>query len=131
MSVMKEEKSIILNNLRETFREVIASSMGSSVCDAIEFYLRKYLGKDPFEVFWDDPPKFFGALQKVFGAGAEVFIKMLILGVNRKYGLRYDAETFLKLLNSKNEKSLMKFHDILKKIFGPRNPSDEGKEGEG
>jgi len=119
--VKEEERVIILNKLRETFREVIASSMGSSVCEVVEFYFRTNLGKDPYEELWDNPQAFFNILQRVFGSGTEIFVRLLVDGINRKYGLRYDAEALIKLMGDKNEESKKRFREILRRIFGSRN----------
>ncbi len=119
--VKEEEKAVILDKLRETFREVIASSMGSSVCEVVDFYFRMNLGKEPYEALWDNPPAFFDILQRVFGSGTEIFVRLLVDGINRKYGLRYDAEVFMKLMGDKNEESKTRFREILRRIFGSRN----------
>jgi len=58
----------------------------------------------------------------VFGSGTEIFCSdYWLMGINRKYGLRYDAEALIKLMGDKNEESKTRFREILRRIFGSRN----------
>ncbi|MEM2152330.1 MAG: hypothetical protein QW241_04330, partial [Candidatus Bathyarchaeia archaeon] len=50
-------------------REVLHSSLGESAGEAVLFFLRRGLGRDPFEVFWEDPGAFYRELERVFGVG--------------------------------------------------------------
>ena len=115
MSAMNEENAV-LNDLREVFREVISSSMSSFVYEMIKLSLEKRLGSDPFEVLWSDPKAFYNALHGFFGSGTDVFLKVLIDGINRKYGLNLSGDEFVNLIRSDNKESIAKWRNLLKKI---------------
>ena len=115
MSAMNEENAV-LNDLREVFREVISSSMSSFVYEMIKLSLEKRLGSDPFEALWSNPKAFYNALHGFFGSGTDVFLKVLIDGINRKYGLNLSGDEFANLIRSDNKESIAKCRNLLKKI---------------
>ncbi|MEM3479187.1 MAG: hypothetical protein QXV74_04000, partial [Candidatus Bathyarchaeia archaeon] len=67
----------IIENFREVCKRIFYSSLGESASEAALFFLRRGLGRDPFEVFWEDPGAFYRELERVFGVGAKVLIKLL------------------------------------------------------
>ncbi|MEM2718723.1 MAG: hypothetical protein QXJ13_05735 [Candidatus Bathyarchaeia archaeon] len=57
----------IVEAFREVCRQILYSLLGESASEAALFFLRKGLGRDPFEVFWEDPGAFYRALEGFLG----------------------------------------------------------------
>lgn len=80
------------------------------------FFLRRDLGRDPFEVFWDDPGAIYREMEKVFGVGAKVLIKLLVSRINSEFGLNISSERFLELMRSGDQRSIDEMRSFLTKI---------------
>lgn len=104
----------------ETFREIckriLYSLLGESACLAILFYLRRGLGRDPFEAFWDDPKAFYRELEKVLGVGADLLVKLLVSRINSDYGSNMSPERFLELMRSSDQYSVEEIRLFLMRI---------------
>jgi len=59
----------------EVFRSILSeafeSILGSNGAKALRFHVERRLGRDMYDVFYEDPGKFYRALSDSFGRGAE------------------------------------------------------------
>lgn len=113
---------------RRVCRRILCLSFGESAGEAILFFLQDNLGRDPFEVLWDDPKAFYQALEKIFGAGAKVLINVLVTTINRECGLNFDPEDFLNLIRGGDQRSVEKiryFMSMVAELMGGRARDDE------
>lgn len=102
--------------VRVICREILHSSLGESAGEAILFFLRSNLGRDPFEVLWDDPGAFYREMEKIFGVGAKVLVKLLVSRINSELGLNISPERFLELMQRGDQRSAEEIHSFLTKI---------------
>jgi len=110
------EKNFVIEVFRDTFKKVLYSSIGESVCEAIIFFLHRELNRDPFEVFWENPRTVYHAMKKILGVGAEILINTFVERVNQEYGLSMRAERFLSLMCNSNQNSIEEVRDFLREI---------------
>lgn len=118
MSLMIELKinRSTLRVLGVVFSEILRSSLGRAASEVILFLLRRELGRDPFEVLWENPKTFYRGMEKILGIGAEVLIKLLVSRINSELGLSMSAERFLELVQSSNKSSVEEIRSFLAKI---------------
>lgn len=96
----------MVENLRKTFEEAMGKSLGVSAKEAIIFYLRERIGEDPFKALLEDPATFYGELERIFGNGATILVKLFTDELNKKFNLKHPPETFIKFLTA-NDKRLL------------------------
>ncbi|MBS7624365.1 hypothetical protein KEJ29_02155 [Candidatus Bathyarchaeota archaeon] len=113
--MLKNDRSIIMF-FRELFREILYSSLGESAGGAVLLFMRINLGRDPYEVIWEDPKTFYHAMERILGAGAKVIINLMVMNINAKYGLNINAEHFIDLMHSSDQRSVEEMRLILKRI---------------
>ncbi|MGP3702811.1 MAG: hypothetical protein ACKD6N_03430 [Candidatus Bathyarchaeota archaeon] len=101
---------------REIFRKIVYSSLGESAGEVLMFFLQKDLGRDPFNIFWENPEAFYYTIKKVFGVGAEVLINLLVGEINKGCGLNINQEHFLELICSGSQGCVEELHNFLKKV---------------
>ncbi|MEM2151408.1 MAG: hypothetical protein QXG68_07810 [Candidatus Bathyarchaeia archaeon] len=101
---------------RETLRKMICSSLGESAGEAVLFFLREALKRDPFEVLWEDPRAVYYEMTKVLGEGAKVLINLLVTNINRECGLNISPDHFLKLMRNGNQRSVEELRLFLRKM---------------
>ncbi|MEM3955633.1 MAG: hypothetical protein QW424_02625 [Candidatus Bathyarchaeia archaeon] len=106
----------VINAFREICGQIFYSLLGESAFEATLFFLRRGLGRDPFEVFWNDPKTFYHEMEKVFGVGAKVLIKLLMSRINSEFGLNMSPERFLELMRRGDERSVEEIRSFLIKI---------------
>lgn len=123
---MTEQNRTIIKIFSEICIRIIYSSLGESAGGAILFLLHKDLGRDPFEVFWEDPKTFYHTIEKIFGAGTKVLINLLIAGINRESGLNINPEHFLELMRSGDQSSVEEIRSSLKRAAELRGGEDMG-----
>lgn len=110
------EKNFVIEVFRDTFKKTLYSSIGESVCEAIIFFLRMELNRDPFEAFWENPKTVYHAMKKILGGGAEILIDILVERVNQEYGLSMRTERFLNLMCNSNQNSIEEVRAFLREI---------------
>lgn len=113
---MTEHNRAIIKIFGEICIRAIHSSLGESAGEAVLFFLRRDLGRDPFEVFWEDPKTFYHTMEKIFGAGTKILINLLIAGINRESGLNINPEHFLELMRSGDQSSSDEIRSFLKRV---------------
>lgn len=94
----------------EVFRrictKVLYSVLGESAGAAVLFFLRSNLGCDPFDMLWENPKAVYDTMEKVFGSGAIILIKVLVTNINSECGLSMDPRHFLSLMRRCDDVSL-------------------------
>jgi hypothetical protein len=113
---LKNEKTLLQNVAKKVFEEATTTALGSSCSVVIEFHLKQKFGKDPYEVFVEDPKSFYEALKEIFGAGAESMITLVGTFLIKKYGITCTASEFLNLVVDGDEPAKRTLKEILKNI---------------
>lgn len=109
-----------INAFRETSRKIICSSLGESAGEAAIFLLKEALRRDPFEVLWENPREFYEEMVRVFGEGAKVLINVLIISIDREYGLSMRPERFLELMREGNQRALEEIRSFMRMVAEAR-----------
>lgn len=95
--------------VKKSLRSALHSLLGDASLSALEFHLFNFLGNDPYDVFCDEPPKFYEALKTIFGLGADKVLEIMALTMIQKGALTViNAEEFLKLVKRGDEESRLK-----------------------
>lgn len=80
--------------------------LGSSGTRVLQFHLGRKLGKNMYEVFYEDPRRFYEALEKFLGSGARPLMKLVVSWlIQNKLINNLDAEEFVGLLIEGGEKA--------------------------
>lgn len=116
--------SEVVEFFRGFFRGVLVSSLGESAAEALLSILRRGLGREPSELFWEDPKAFYSGLERVLGMGAKVLIDLFVSAINHEGNLNIKSENFLKLIRNGSPKSIEEIRLIIRGLA-------EGKKGEG
>lgn len=106
----------VIETFREICKKILYSSLGESSGEAVLFFLRKGLSKDPFEVLWNNPKAFYREMEKVFGIGANVIINLLVTKINNEFGLSMSFEHFLELIRSNDQQSIKEIRSFITEI---------------
>jgi hypothetical protein len=123
---LKNEKISLQNVAKQVFEEAITTALGSSCSVVIEFHLKQKFGKDPYEVFLEDPKSFYEALEEIFEAGAESMISLVGTFLVKKYGITCEATEFLNLVVNGDEPAKRALKEILTSI-APNRRSDRAQ----
>jgi hypothetical protein len=102
--------------VRKVFEEATSTALGSSCNTVITFHLKQKFGKDPYEVFAEDPRAFYTALEEIFGAGAESIITLVGTFLINRYGLTLSAQSFVNLVVKGDKSSKNKLQEIFSKV---------------
>jgi hypothetical protein len=92
--------------LRSILSKAFESILGSSGAMALRFHVERRLGRDMYDVFCEDPGKFYRALNDCFGRGAEsimLIVARWLSGNGYVDNLRPDE--FIKLLQRGGEEA--------------------------
>jgi hypothetical protein len=116
LSVSKDQ-ALLCAVARKVFEEATTSALGSDVNAVITFHLRQKFGKDPSEVFVEDPAAFYAALKAIFGAGADSIISLVGTLLINKYGITCSADTFVSLVVKGDKSSKDKLGEILSHVL--------------
>ncbi|MCS7116494.1 MAG: hypothetical protein RMJ31_04530 [Nitrososphaerota archaeon] len=126
--------SIDVHYIIEVFREIckrtLQSLLGEASGEAVLFLLRKNLGRDPSEVFWEDPGAVYREMERIFGIGAKVLINFLVTKINEKFDLNMNPEHFLDLMRSGDQHSVEEIRSFLAKIAELYKKGEGVSEGE-
>ncbi len=64
--------------VRRVLRMIFEAILGGGGFTAFQYHLRRLLGRDPLEAFYEKPREFYEALEEVFGeSGARVTFRVL------------------------------------------------------
>jgi len=98
------------------FRRVLTSSLGESAAEALLLVLRRGLGQEPSELFWENPKEFYSGMEKTVGMGTEVLVKLLVAAINREGNLNIYPDKFIELMRSGDPKSIGEIRSILRRL---------------
>jgi len=110
------EREFIIGVFRDFFRKTLCSSLGESAGKAVLLLMQKRLGRDFFEVFWEDPKAAYCEMERIFGVGANVLISLLAAGIEREYNLKMSPEHLLNLMRSGDHRSREEMRSFLRKM---------------
>lgn len=113
---MSKTKVSLYGVARKVIEEATTTALGPTCNTVIEFHLKQKFGRDPSEVFVEDPRTFYIALKEIFGAGAESIISLIGTYLVNEYGVTGGAERFVNLVVKGDESSKNKLEEILSKI---------------
>jgi len=75
----------IVEDLRSILSRAFESLLGSNGVRVLRFHVERRLSRDMYDVFYEDPVKFYKALSEFFGAGAgDVIDPLCHLGLENK-----------------------------------------------
>jgi hypothetical protein len=113
---LSKDRVALYSIARKVFEEATTAALGSDVNAVITFHLKKKFGKDPSEVFVEDPAAFYTALKAIFGAGAENIISLVGTLLMNKYGVTCTTESFVNLMVKGDKSSKDTLGEILSHI---------------
>jgi hypothetical protein len=113
---LNKTKTTLYEVARKILEAATTTALGPTCNTVIEFHLKQKFGRDPCEVFVEDPTAFYTALKEIFGAGAESIISLVGTFLVNKYGMTASAETFLNLVVKGDESSKSRLEEILSRI---------------
>lgn len=113
---LSKTKGSLYEIARRILEEATTTALGPTCNTVIEFHLKQRFGRDPSEVFVEDPRAFYVALKEIFGAGADSIISLIGTFLVNKYGMADNAEGFVNLVVKGDESSKNKLEEILSKI---------------
>jgi hypothetical protein len=110
---LTKEKASLYEIARKVLEEATTTALGPTCNTVITFHLKQKFGKDPCQVFIDDPKAFYSALEEIFGAGAQSIMNVVATFLRNKYGMAYNAEEFVNLMVKSDKISKNKLEEIL------------------
>jgi len=91
-------------NLRSILSRAFESLLGSNGVRVLRFHVERRLGRDMYDVFYEDTVKFYKALSEFFGAGAEPLMRLVARWLNENgYMEGLDPDEFIELLKRGGE----------------------------
>jgi len=91
------------------------SLLGSAGVRVLRFHVERRLGQDMYDVFYEDPGKFYRALSDFFGAGAEPLMRLIARWLNENgYMENLNPDEFVSLLKKGGEEAAQIIRRALK-----------------
>jgi hypothetical protein len=91
-------------NLRSILSKAFGSLLGSNGVKVLSFHMERRLGRDMYDVFYEDPGRFYRALSDFFGIGAEPLMRLVARWLNENgYVDDLDPDEFIRLLKMGGE----------------------------
>ena len=110
---LDKDKVSLYEAARKVWEEATTTSLGPTSYTVITFHLKQKFGKEPSEVFVEDPKAFYTALKEIFGVGADNIISLVGTFLTNKYGMTCSPESFVNLVLEGDESSKNKLEEIL------------------
>ncbi len=111
---MPEKKDALLHKVAQrVFEAATSDSLGATFHVIISFHLKKKFGKDPYEVFVDNPALFYNGLKDVIGEGAEALVTLVATSIKVKYAVDFATEDITRLFTSNDPDSSEKLCELL------------------
>lgn len=105
----------MVEDLRSILSKAFESILGSSGAKALRFHVERRLGRDMYDVFYEDPGKFYRALSDCFGRGAETMMLIVARWLNdNNYTDGLDMEKFIRVLKEGGEEAKQMIRRSLK-----------------
>ncbi len=115
---MPEKKYALLHKVAQrVFEAATSDSLGATFHAIISFHLKKKFGKDPYEVFVDNPALFYNGLKEVIGEGAEALITLVSTFIKVKYAVDFAIEDIKRLFTGNEPDSPDKMRELLQMII--------------
>jgi len=90
--------------------------LGSAGVRVLKFHVERRLGQDMYDVFYEDPGKFYKALIGFFGAGAKPLMRLIARWLKENgYMENLDPDEFIKLLEKGDKEAV----EIIRKSIKP------------
>lgn len=87
-------------------KEVLSTMLGSNGLRALRYHLERKLGENMYDVFYDNPCRFYKGLKSFLGFGAEPLMRLIARGlIERGYIEGLTPREFLELLSNCDENS--------------------------
>jgi len=105
--------------VRQALRSALSSLLGEQSLRVLEFHLNRILGGSLYDVFYDDPHRFYKAIRGFFGSGADSVIELVASKLMEEGFLSADdPREFLELLRSSDDRSPKKLRELFKASGG-------------
>lgn len=117
---INDSTDILLEVFRWAFRRIVCSSLGESAGEAVIFFIKETLRRDPIEVLWENPRAVYDEMVRLFGEGTKILISILILNINREYGLSMDPEYFLELMYNGGQSAINEIRSFIESVAKAR-----------
>jgi len=82
------EKYLEPELVKKAFKNAMRSIFGENGSRILELHLRRFLGKDPYEAFYEDPRSLCDGLRAFFGPGARGLLIVLAKTLIRENGIQ-------------------------------------------
>lgn len=112
---MIEERTVLAKTVRKVVEEATTEAVGSTFHTIIFFHLQQKFGKDPYEVFMDEPRTFYDGLDEVLGTGANAVIGLIAAFLTKQYGANCTSDELITLLIKGDTPSKRRLSEIFSK----------------
>jgi len=94
-----EAEKVLMEDLKHILSKAFESLLGSNGVRVFRFHVERRLGQDMYDVFCEDPSKFYRALRDIFGIGAEPLMRLIARWLSENgYMDNLDSNEFVRLL---------------------------------
>jgi hypothetical protein len=91
------------------------SLLGPTSVMALRFHVERRLGRDMYEVFYEDPGRFYKVLRELLGSGAEMLMRLVARWLNENgYMEGLDPDKFIELLEKGGEEAAERMRRAIK-----------------
>lgn len=93
------EENLQSQKIEKLIRSTLEKLLGSTSLNVLEDHFKKNSdGADLYAIFWENPGKFYEIMEKIFGPGAEVFIRIIAHELAAENHLTVKPEEFVRLI---------------------------------
>ena len=93
-------------DLKSILPRAFESLLGSNGAKVLRFHVERKLGQDMYDIFHEDPSRFYRALSDLFGIGAESLMRLVARWLKENGYLKdLDTNEFVRLLKEGGEKA--------------------------
>lgn len=89
-------------------RQWLLKLLGNTGLVALEYQLRKVLGKSPYQVFYENPNDLYNAFRTIFGEGAEALLRVLFSTMIREGAIDAPSPDEILVLMRRNDEDARK-----------------------
>lgn len=109
-----EVELVLEERLKTIISKAFESVLGPKNVMALRFHVERRLGRDMFDVFYDDPSRFYNALSDFLGIGAKPLMRLIAQWLNENgYLENLDPDEFVRLLERGDYEAV----EIIKRSF--------------
>jgi len=96
----------VREDLKSILPKAFESLLGSNGAKVLRFHVERKLGQDMYDIFHEDPGRFYRTLSDLFGIGAESLMRLVARWLKENGYLRdLDANEFVRLLKEGGEEA--------------------------